>query len=185
MNIVKSETMSGFGDVRFADVPGFIGYKVGDDGKTVLSNRIGGIWKVRSLNTDDRGRKFVTLMVGANGARRQLKRIRLSRLILMSFVGPCPNGMECCHGPSGETDDRLSNIRWDTRLENCKDKARHGTNPTGEKNGNSTLTVRTVKAIKRRLAAGEYQELIAARFQISQSAVSQISRGVTWKDVLI
>lgn len=40
------------------------------------------------------------------------------RLVLEAFVGSCPEGMECCHGPGGPTDNRLVNLRWDTHQAN-------------------------------------------------------------------
>ena len=50
----------------------------------------------------------------------------IHRLVLEAFVGPCPEGMEACHGEGGPADNRVENIRWDTRSENMKDIARHG-----------------------------------------------------------
>lgn len=41
--------------------------------------------------------------------------------MLEAFVGPCPPGEECCHGPGGPADNRLANLRWDTRQANIRD----------------------------------------------------------------
>lgn len=51
------------------------------------------------------------------------------QLVLLAFVGPAPEGMECCHGNGVRTDNRLSNLRWDTRLANAADATAHGTGP--------------------------------------------------------
>ena len=48
------------------------------------------------------------------------------QLVLEAFVGPRPGGMVCCHGPGGDRDNRLSNLRWDTVTENNRDVVRHG-----------------------------------------------------------
>lgn len=48
-------------------------------------------------------------------------------LVLQAFVGPAPEGMECCHGDGVRTNNYLGNLRWDTRLGNNLDAIRHGT----------------------------------------------------------
>lgn len=49
------------------------------------------------------------------------------RLVLEAFVGPCPEGMECCHNNGDPADNRVENLRWDSRTENILDSVRHGT----------------------------------------------------------
>ena len=48
------------------------------------------------------------------------------RLVLMAFVGPCPTDMEGCHNNGDPADNRLDNLRWDTRAANIADQMRHG-----------------------------------------------------------
>lgn len=47
-------------------------------------------------------------------------------LVLEAFVGPCPDGMECCHRNDIRTDNRLSNLRWGSSSDNELDKVRNG-----------------------------------------------------------
>lgn len=55
------------------------------------------------------------------------------RLVLEAFVGPCPDGLEACHGPDPDpTNNCLRNLRWDTRAENSADRVRQGTAQTSE-----------------------------------------------------
>lgn len=51
------------------------------------------------------------------------------RMMLESFVGPCPDGMQACHANDVADDNRLENLRWDTQSANQADSvqnSRHG-----------------------------------------------------------
>lgn len=64
----------------------------------------------------------VILSVGAKHDTRQIH-----RLVLETFRGPCPDGMEGCHDNGDLTDNRLANLRWDTPSANAYDRVKHGT----------------------------------------------------------
>ena len=49
-------------------------------------------------------------------------------LVLETFIGLCPDGMECCHGNGNPADNHLQNLRWGTHSDNMQDMLRHGTN---------------------------------------------------------
>lgn len=49
------------------------------------------------------------------------------RLVLLAFVGPAPKGQEGCHADGNPLNNRLDNLRWDTRSGNVQDSIRHGT----------------------------------------------------------
>lgn len=57
----------------------------------------------------------------------------IHHLVLEAFVGPCPDGMECCHNNGDRGDNRPSNLRWDTRLGNCQDIIAQGTHSQSQK----------------------------------------------------
>lgn len=98
--------------VTIKDIPGFPGYRAADDG-SVFSNRNHGgkAWCKLSGKTDRQG--YIVLLFSVAG-----KKIHRSahRIILETFVGPCPEGMEGCHTNGCPSDNRLSNLRWDTAL---------------------------------------------------------------------
>lgn len=58
--------------------------------------------------------------------RNRQKLSRVHRLMLEAFVGPCPDGMEACHGNGDRSDNRLDNLRWDTSGSNKYDIVKHG-----------------------------------------------------------
>lgn len=51
----------------------------------------------------------------------------IHRLVLEAFLGPCPAGMEGCHGDGNPTNNHVDNLRWATRSENQLDSVAHGT----------------------------------------------------------
>lgn len=48
-------------------------------------------------------------------------------LVLTAFVGPKPEGMECCHIDGNPLNNHVSNLRWGTHSDNMQDSIRHGT----------------------------------------------------------
>ena len=78
--------------------------------------------KARSLNRQKSGHLTVTLC--HDGVQRA---VGVHRLVLEAFVGPCPDGMEACHWNDVPDDNRLENLRWDTRAANIADSVRNGT----------------------------------------------------------
>jgi hypothetical protein len=52
--------------------------------------------------------------------------IPVHQLIMVTFVGESPKGMEVLHNNGDPTDNRLENLRYDTRTENILDVYRQG-----------------------------------------------------------
>lgn len=73
--------------------------------------------------------KYATMLLYECG--RQV-RVLVHRLVLETYRGPCPTGMEACHNNGNTRDNCLSNLRWDTPAENALDRVRHGTSGRGE-----------------------------------------------------
>lgn len=72
--------------------------------------------------------------VGSNSYRRfrlsrdgKFVRILAHRAVLIAFRGPAPAGMVGCHNDGDPSNNRLSNLRWDTGSANSLDSIRHGT----------------------------------------------------------
>lgn len=62
----------------------------------------------------------------------------VAHLILETFVGPRPEGMQCCHWDDDPAHNHLSNLRWDTPSANQLDRTRNG----GCVNANKTFCPR-------------------------------------------
>ncbi len=120
-------------------------------------------------------------IVGNRG--QALPEWRVHRLVLHAFVGPCPPGLEGAHLNGDPGDNRLPNLVWVTRKENHSHKILHGTYLRGEKNPNAKLTDRAVLSIRRLWRNGHTQECLAAKYETTQTTVSQIVLRRTWKHI--
>lgn len=52
------------------------------------------------------------------------KRYRVHRLVLETFVGPCPDGMECDHSDRNRRNNALTNLRWLPRTQNNRNTSK-------------------------------------------------------------
>lgn len=85
----------------------------------------------------------------------------------------CGNGHKGCLNPR--------HLRWATRVENEADKVAHGTLRKGEDINTCKLSPDDVRDIRRRLREGEAGAAVAASFGITNSHVSNIRLGRTWR----
>lgn len=107
------------------------------------------------------------------------------RLVLEAHVGPCPEGMQGCHGDGDPRNNVVENLRWDTAAGNNADKAGHGTAPQGERNPNAKLTPGAVLLLRGLYATGTWtQAALAERFGVSRSNVADVLRGRTWRPLM-
>jgi NUMOD4 motif-containing protein/HNH endonuclease len=121
-------------DERWRPVVGFeLYYEVSDLGRVrsldrLISNgtRSGMLYKGKMLKptSDPDGRQQVSLSI--NGVH-YIRRVH--GLVLGAFIGPRPEGLDGCHENGNARDNRLVNLRWDTRSSNMFDCVRHGTDP--------------------------------------------------------
>jgi len=110
------------------------------------------------------------------------------RLVLETYVGPCPEGMECRHLNGVRTDNRLENLVWGTRSENIQDAIQHGTfvDNRGEKGGNSKLTADQIPQIYHRYHNKENtQKELAELFGVSRCRISRIVNRKDWDFVKV
>jgi membrane-associated PAP2 superfamily phosphatase len=108
------------------------------------------------------------------------KWFKVHRLVTEYFLGPRPRDMEVCHNNGIITDNRLCNLRYDTKAGNFADKKKHGTENFGTKNGQNILSETEVMKIVYLLKLGVYQKDIAREVGVSQATVSNIASGKTW-----
>lgn len=113
--------------VTFRHIPGFPGYAAGDDGSiwTIRSKGggryLGSEWRRRAARRHKSG--HLTIQIADSSCVK--RHFYVHRLILITFAGDPPAGCEACHNNGVPDDNRLANLRWDTRSENIKDSYRH------------------------------------------------------------
>lgn len=109
----------------------------------------------------------------------------IHRLVLETFVGPCLKGLEACHNNGNKSDNRLENLRWDTRQNNNIDKVKHGTHnsPKGENHHRAKLKDKYIHAIRMAYAAGVRQKHLAFIFDVGESEISLIVNRKIWRHI--
>lgn len=163
--------------VEFKDIPGFPRYCVGDDG-SVWSSCRGNWMRLKSAPAGDMGYLKVNLCRTGRMFNRYIH-----QLVLVSFVGDRPDGMEVRHLDGNHLNNRAGNLAWGTSLENKADMIRHGTSPKGERNPLAKLTAAKIAGIRTAAAAGESRKVIGARYGIAPDHVGLIARRKVWKHV--
>lgn len=109
------------------------------------------------------GHVSVVLGHGANGSP-------VHQLILLTFIGPCPLGMEVLHNNGNPADNRLENLRYGTRTENILDVYYQGKSWR-------KLTIDDVEAIRFGLSTGIKGCELALMYSVSPNTISKIKNG--------
>jgi len=166
---------------QWRPVPGFPDYEVSDRGN-VISFAKAKAGRTYHPYEDNLGYKWVDLH--RNG---YVKRDSVHRLVLLAFVGPCPRGLEGCHNNGHPDDCRLSNLRYDTRVNNLADKYKHGTvgrpwlGCFGDRNPHAKLTYKKVAEIKRLYGTGKWKmRELGRKFDVTATSICEIVNGKRW-----
>lgn len=106
----------------------------------------------------------------------------IHRLVAIAFVGKPPmEDAEVNHINGVKTDNRAINLEWTTRAGNMRHATRSGLVAAGERARHSKLSEEEVWHIIRLCDTGALQSEIAERFGVTQSRVSAIALGNSWK----
>ena len=95
-------------------------YFINQDGSVRSVNRFGS----RILKfTKNKTTGYIYYVIWTNG---RYHTVYMHRLLLETFVGPCPKGMECRHLDDNKSNNSLDNLIWGTHIENCADRIKNG-----------------------------------------------------------
>jgi hypothetical protein len=172
-------------------IPGFDGYYISRDGVVWSDTRRHGgrvdrksiPYKKIRLSTNHHGYHVVRINDGKSNPQ-----LRVHRLVLEAYVGPCPKGMQCRHLNGIVDDNRSENLAWGTSHENMIDRAIHyGGAPwnLGSGNGNAKLTENDVIDIREAARSGVSHSEQSRKYGVKVSTISRIVAGVRWKHISI
>ncbi len=156
------------------DIPGYEGkYQVSNMGRVKSLSRIiqgrnqfGSFeWRSPELYLrPGRTDKYGHLSVVLNDPRKSRL---VHQLVMLAFVGEPPEGMYVLHSNGNASDNRLSNLRYDTQSENVLDVYRQG-------KAWKKLTIEDVGGIRFGLSCGISCRELGRMFGVGHQAISKI-----------
>ncbi|MDD5220635.1 MAG: HNH endonuclease signature motif containing protein [Candidatus Bipolaricaulis sp.] len=166
-------------------IPEFPNYYITDDGVVIsvkpnnqYSKRPGTLIILKHRNN----RGYPTVALSKNN--RQYNR-RVHRLVMETFVGLRPTGLEICHNDGNKLNNKIENLRYDTHKNNMKDRTVQcrGFIPAGALNGQSKLNELQVRIVRRFCALNLMgnQKYIANIFGVHRTTICNIARNLTWQ----
>lgn len=105
------------------EIPRFPGYEITKDGRiwSKPKYRHSGKWLTPFINKTG---NHLRVCLQKN-KKRHFRYVH--RLVLETFVGPCPKRMGCRHLDGNPRNNQLNNLCWGTQSENIQDAVNHGT----------------------------------------------------------
>lgn len=168
---------------RWRPIDGFPNYEVSDQGR---------VRSVERSFTNSRGarrtmpgcirkpffspKKYASVTLYRDG-RFFTKAIH--RLVLETFVGPCPEGFEALHRNGNKDDNALDNLRWGTSADNTADTFRHNTASVGSRHYAAKLDYDKAAQI-RRMAQTMTHKAIAEHFGVCRTIITRVVNGTRW-----
>lgn len=163
-------------------VAGFIGYDVSSCGGLRTWLKSGPDWNARLQRPRPRRQtvrgNYLAVTLHSPG---KSKTMSVHVLVLMTFHGPRPQGMEASHLDGDPFNNHASNLAWESKRANAARKREHGSSLMGPRNPRATLTQEQADQIRTVYAAGRLtQRQVAAMFGSNQRTVGRIVNGQSY-----
>ena len=160
-------------------IPGFPGYEISDCGRVFSWKKIGRypgkLSEPRELKQQlNKTIGYVQVILFQD---KKAKCLYVHRLVLEAFEGPCPENYVACHNDGNPENNNLSNLRWDSVVNNNKDKIKHGTS-NNKLNENEVLMIRQLHHDKLL-----NMKQLAKKFEMSISRIHDIIHRKCWKHI--
>lgn len=163
------------------DIPEFPGYQVSNHGRVRSfwirgsGARVGVTPRILRPDTPTKGGYLHITLKG--------NRTYIHQLVLLTFIGPCPPGMEACHNDGNSGNNTPQNLRWDSRSNNQLDKRKHGTVPNykGEEHPGAKLTEDQIREIRKLYAHGGFSmKTLGKMFGVVAATICMIVNRKRW-----
>lgn len=162
-----------FDNEYFKDIPGY-------EDKYQISN-YGRVWSIinQKFLKPQKLNKYGYLIV--NLGRNNTKLI--SRLVLESFIGPCPLDMECNHKDDDKSNNKLDNLEWNYHDINCITRDRNNKTAKGNFLPQTILNKEIVINIRKLSIDGYTDTQISNMLDINRGTIYDIVNYRTWKHI--
>lgn len=153
-------------------IPGMDGrYEVSRDGHVRSlarkKPRMLAVCAARSLQ----GKEYAVVQIKPYGGVKYVH-----RLVLETFVGPCPPGCEARHLDDDGMNPKMSNLAWGTRKQNAADRKRNGAYQPGH-----GLPAKLTEEGVRHIRAGTDRTIdLARQYGVTQRHIAAVRRRVCW-----
>ncbi len=111
------------------------------------------------------------------------KTFPVSRLVAKAFLENTKDLPCVCHKDNDSFNNAVENLYWGTPKQNMSDKKKHGTQTKGETHHSSKLKEKEVEALHFLSGGTKNTTYLGALFGVSQSNISYILLGKSWKHI--
>lgn len=159
-------------------IPGYAGlYEASTDGRIRSFVRyVNG----RILKPQQCG-KYLTVDLWRNRHGRQHY---VHALVLLAFTGERPRGKQACHHDGDTTNNCVKNLRWDTAINNNKDKQRHGTIVPHKHISRAKLTESQVRSIRSAYDQGVRPSTLVQQYALGWATILNVCKRQSWRHVV-
>ncbi len=126
---------------------------------------------LRPRKAGNTGHGYVIVFLGQDDRRY------VHELVLTTFVGPRPPGMESCHGDDVRHNNRLGNLCWGTHKKNLADMTSRGRRK-------ALLTDDDVRCIRAEPNFYGVCAMLARCFGVKSAVIEKARRGTSFKRLL-
>ena len=133
-------------------------------------------WPSRIMKTKV-SRGYAQLTLSKDGVEQT---VYVHSLMAAAFIGPRPKGFQVAHGDGNRLNNRRSNLRYATAIDNVSDRRLHNTMLPGMKNPSHSLSDDDVLFIR---ASKESGPTLAERFGVKHPTIYRIKNRKGWKHI--